>query len=69
MNRPLKMGDRVKLTARGLRLTTRRWSKIDWPNRHGQIVRLNARREGYVLWDGRKTADAEPLVMLERADQ
>ena len=62
-----KMGDRVRLTERGLRLATRRWAKLDWPNRRGRIVHLTRRGEAYVLWDGRKSMDAVPFAILEKA--
>ena len=63
-----KMGDRVRLTERGLHLATRRWAKLDWPNRRGRIVHLTRRSEAYVLWDGRKSIDVVPFVILEKAD-
>ena len=63
-----KMGDRVRLTERGLRLATRsRWAKLDWPNRRGRIVHLTRRSEAYVLWDGRKSIDVVPFAILEKA--
>ena len=60
-----KMGDRVRLTERGLRLATRRWARLDWPNRRGRIVHLTRRSEAYVLWDGRKSIPAAARFSLD----
>ena len=63
-----KVGDRVRLAERSLHLETRsRWAKLDWPNRRGRIVHLTRRGEAYVLWDGRKSMDAVPFAILEKA--
>jgi hypothetical protein len=58
-------GERVKLTERGVRLV-RRQAKIDWPNRRGTVRHITKHSEAHVLWDGRKSTDVLPVVILER---
>jgi hypothetical protein len=67
MKPQLALGDRVKLNERGMRLGARRgWAKIDWPNRRGIVRRITKHSEAHVQWDGRKSVDVLPVVILER---
>ena len=59
------LGDRVNLTERGVRLG-RRQAKIDWLNRRGTVRHITKHSEAHVQWDGRKTVDVLPVVILER---
>ena len=65
MKPQLALGDRVKLTERGVRLGGRQ-AKIYWPNRRGTVRHITKHSEAHVLWDGRKSADVLPVVILER---
>ena len=65
MKPQLALGDRVKLTERGVRLGGRQ-AKIDWPNRRGTVRHITKHSEAHVQWDGRKSVDMLPVVILER---
>jgi hypothetical protein len=60
----LALGDRVKLTERGVRLW-RRQAGIDWPNRRGIVRHITKHSEAHVQWDGRKSIDVLAVVILE----
>ena len=61
----LALGDRVKLTERGVRLGKRQ-AKIDWPNRRGTVLHITKHSEAHVQWDGRKSTEVLAVVILER---
>ena len=61
----LALGDRVKLTERGVRLW-RRQAGIDWPNRRGTVLHITKHSEAHVQWDGRKSTEVLSVVILER---
>ena len=61
----LALGDRVKLTERGVRLW-RRQAGIDWPNRRGTVRHITKHSEAHVQWDGRKSTEVLAVVILER---
>ena len=63
-----KMGDRVRLTERGLRLETR-CAGPSWTGRTGVagLFISPGASEAYVLWDGRKSIDVVPFAILEKA--
>ena len=61
----LALGDRVKLTERGVRLW-RRQAGIDWPNRRGTVRHITKHSEAHVQWDGRKSTEVLAGVILER---
>ena len=68
MKPQLTLGDRVELTERGVRLAGRQ-AKIDWPNRRGTVRHITKHSEAHVQWDGRKSADVLPVVILERCSK
>ena len=41
-------------------------AKIDWPNRRGTVRHITKHSEAHVQWDGRKSTDVLPVVILER---
>ena len=61
----LALGDRVKLTERGVRLW-RRQAEIDWPNRRGTVRHITKHSEAHVQWDGRKSTEVLAVVILAR---
>jgi hypothetical protein len=63
----LALGDRVKLTERGVRLW-RRQAGIDWPNRRGTVRHITKHSEAHVQWDGRKSTEVLAVVILERCN-
>jgi hypothetical protein len=67
MKPQLALGDRGKLNERGMRLGARHsWAKIDWLNRRGTVLHITKHSEAHVQWDGRKSVDVLPMVILER---
>jgi hypothetical protein len=63
----LALGDRVKLTERGVRLW-RRQAGIDWPNRRGTVRHITKHSEAHVQWDGRKSTEVLAVVILARCN-
>ena len=63
-----KMGDRVRLTQKGLGGYSRRARNgVEWIERCGTVCRSTKREEAYVLWDGRRSTEVVPYSLLEKA--
>ena len=63
-----KMGDRVRLTQKGLGGYSRHARNgVEWIERRGTVCRSTKREEAYVLWDGRRSTEVVPYSFLEKA--
>jgi hypothetical protein len=62
-----KVGDRVRLTQKGLGGYSRHARNgVEWIERRGTVCRSTKREEAYVLWDGRRSTEVVPYSFLEK---
>jgi hypothetical protein len=59
-----KVGDRVRLTQKGLGGYSR--NGVEWIERRGTVCRSTKREEADVLWDGRRSTEVVPYSFLEK---
>ena len=65
-------GDRVRLNAHGVRVCSNHYMKrghqTDWSKRIGTVQSVN-KRNASIRWDGRRTLDPQPVILIELAEE